>query len=89
MVGAALLLAGAGTGEGWFLLIPPLGTDDLADEEAPLAKWGALSVYETVEACEAARLKTVDWAQQRIHLGGSLWAYGYARCIASNDPRLL
>ena len=88
-VGLALLLAGVTVGPAWYLLIPPVGTDDVANGPAPLGRWAALSTYDTREECEAARVRAGEWAQQLLQRDRSLGAYGYAQCIAANDTRLL
>jgi hypothetical protein len=63
---AALVLVG------WYLILPPVGSDGRIKKDAPLSLWYVFSNFETKKQCENAR---------QVSTGVSL-------CVASDDPRL-
>jgi len=40
---------------GWYIVLPPTGSDRRAQKRAPLSRWYIFSNFETKEQCEKAR----------------------------------
>jgi len=57
---------------GWYLMLPPVGSDGRIQKDARLSDWYIFSSFQTKEACEKER-----------HVSS-----GSAICVASDDPRL-
>ena len=87
---------------GWYLLGPPLKADLKIDADAPFSRWKTIRVYDTADACEVGRTKTMALAEQdlrhpveRPHDPYPQSArrlldeeIHFAQCIATDDPRL-
>jgi len=96
MAGMDLRIAAAVALVGWYLMMPPPGSETGPDVSRPFGDWIIDSVYTTAPACKHG-LK-----QLRARLPGYLHAHAntkafldwapkaakLARCVAADDPRL-
>jgi hypothetical protein len=92
-----LLAASVFAGQGWYLLTPlKEGPEGI---RAPLTTWDHHGSYDTATDCENSLMRTVESRKQRIKEGTDdarkqkinqqiLDRLTWARCIASDDPRL-
>jgi hypothetical protein len=70
---------------GWYLMIAP-GKGDKFLVNAPLSKWRQLGEFDSAAECDKQRS---EWMATIIRLSAPGTAEGeWARCIASDDPRL-
>jgi hypothetical protein len=85
---------------GWYLMVPPLGSDHKLDASAPLSKWTIVirGSFDTARQCDERHMKDVDGVNEflRSHLHSipatadqeSIDAVSAEKCIATDDPRL-
>ena len=81
---------------GWYLMIPPAieehSNHRLYTKAAPLSQWQMLKSFDTAKECEGAveaLAKPLRAAiDQQQHLSLDDMRPLYARCFASDDPRL-
>ena len=68
----------------YFLITPPVehGLTDAVDKNAPLARWTTEYRYDTLNKCEAAAKDL----KMLVPMGPE--EVPYAKCVASDDPRL-
>jgi hypothetical protein len=67
---------------GWYLMIPPLGSDGRRDDSAPLPQWKIRGSFDTAVECADALVELLDrdfpeMERQAIHA---------SRCISTDDP---
>lgn len=84
---------------GWYLMVPPVHptSSDLStakgyvDWGAPLSDWETLDSYDSAQECRAELAHQFDDAVKHVQKGDPLIPFSlpeYAKCIASDDPRL-
>lgn len=80
---------------GWYLMIPPAVEEDsnhaLHTKPAPLSEWQNFESFDTAKECEEGAKPLVkpmqaDVSQQHLSLNDLRLLY--ARCFATDDPRL-
>jgi hypothetical protein len=85
---------------GWYLMVPPLGTDGMPDSKAPLSRWtiAVSGSYDTARACKERisddlgalsnyALKHPEQSDDP-HIKNVEQTRFSEQCIASDDPRL-
>jgi len=81
-------------GQGWYLMIPPAAGKGAVDFEAPLRRWPQAAAFDTAKACEDSLRDLYTTAKANFQSVGSdenkrgIDSLTFARCIASDDPRL-
>jgi hypothetical protein len=75
---------------GWYLLVPPVLKDEadgslVVGLNAPLHAWTQYGAYDSAAECERVA-ERVHGMPGVVLSGVALWAW--ARCVASEDPRL-
>jgi hypothetical protein len=86
---------------GWYLMIPPSGSDHKPDTNAPLSRWTIVvrGSFDTARQCDERHMKDVDGVDEflKSHLRPiptaaeqeSIDAVSAEKCIATDDPRLM
>ena len=69
---------------GWYLMMPPLGSDGRPDDSAPLPQWKIRGSFDTAAGCADALAEQLgrdfpEMVRQAIHA---------SRCVSIDDPRL-
>ena len=69
---------------GWYLMMPPLGSDGRRDDSAPLPQWKIRGSFDTAVECADALAEQLgrdfpEMVRQAIHA---------SRCVSIDDPRL-
>jgi hypothetical protein len=85
---------------GWYLMVPPLRSDQKLDASAPLSKWTIVirGSFDSARQCDERHMKDVGGVDEflRSHLHSipqaadqeSIDAVAAEKCIATDDPRL-
>lgn len=72
---------------GWYLMMPPLGADQLYDNTAPISKWSINSSFNNAMECIDRQAHMLQRAKdQHDKHGENAWLS--SACIVSDDPRL-
>jgi hypothetical protein len=77
---------------GWYLMIPPVGSDGTVDTEAPLGKWKISSSYDNARECNDVMLAAQGYMPDS-QTGKKGPVTDNPRllseaCISTDDPRL-
>ena len=79
--------AGALALVGWYLMVPPLGSDFKYNDDAPLRLWKIDQSFDTAAQCR--EMKVWGWNQAKAQHNSSLTdEYMKMACIETVDPRL-
>jgi len=72
----------------WYLMVPP-SDDSRALSDSPLAEWRRFEPFESSTECNASLAEQRrDESERMITNSKEIVVFFYAKCIASDDPRL-
>jgi hypothetical protein len=86
---------------GWYLMMPPVNSDNTVDLDAPLSKWIVGASFDAANQCETVRAMTTTPVQWKADIRAAKKAgrlpltraeydkrVEAAQCVATDDPRL-
>jgi hypothetical protein len=71
---------------GWYLMVPPLTSDNKIHDAAPIAEWQILDSFDTAQHCDDTRFRLMDASENT-----EAWRHERAlrsACISTDDLRL-
>jgi hypothetical protein len=90
-----LFVLPAWAGQGWYLLVPPPvkgSKGQYLEIDAPIRLWNQRSAHDTARECQDQLMSWDEWAEKNMKdkdkLERTRNQVAFARCIASDDPRL-